>query len=560
MKLLILGDIGSSVAFHAGDEAMAEAFVAEVSKRGEVSVTAISGCVEDTRARYGWDAVPRFGFGLIADDRTACEARLVALESAARGKADSLPWDDAAWQVIDAVSGADAVAVTGGGNLNSTWPEHIYERAALGLLAGIFAKPFIVSGQTIGPHLLQRDSELVSQLLHAARSVGVREEASLEFLGRLGGPRPRTSLTIDDATFLAGAVPAWTPPSAPYIVATFAPSAGVLGQELYHDQIVDLLERTVAITDCDVILIPHQGGSVGDSSFADVAFHREIAEAVEGGRVHQAPMMTAPEIAGVTRTASLVLSSRYHPVVFGLSGSVPSVGIGVDAYTSTKIKGAMTNYGLSSLYVGPGAFAQGGAVNAVAEAWTRAGEVKEYLDGVNLLRRGDSDRWWDSVYASLASDSPAVAHNLSGIEPFDDGGAVRHNETLDRWSGQLVNRLATQDLGFSETLRSLATAESRIEDLELQLAAAQASLNDARREGVQLHESAVAAQKLAGDLLAPAVRDIARASALAANDNGKAELAQRLDASERELQNLLATRLFRFSRRPRALYARMRRV
>ena len=560
MKLLILGDIGSSVDFHAGDEAMAEAFVAEISKRGDVSVTAMSGCPEDTRARYGWDTVPRFGFGLMADNRTACEARLVALESAARGKADSLPWDDAAWEVIDAVSGADAVAVTGGGNLNSTWPEHIYERAALGLLAGIFAKPFIVSGQTIGPHLLGRDSELVAQLLHAARSVGVREEASFEFLGRLGGPRDRSSLTIDDATFLTGALPAWTPARHPYIVATFASSAGALGQEIYHDQIVDLLERTIAITDCDVVLISHQGESVTDSPLGDAAFHREIADAVEGGRVHQAPMMTAAEIAGVTRAASLVLSTRYHPVVFGLSGSVPSVGIGVDAYTSTKIKGAMTNYGVNSFYVSPGAFAQGGAVDAVAEAWMRTDELKKYLDDANLLRRSDSDKWWDSVYEVLASDSSAVAHNLSSIEPFAGGGAYRHNETLDRWSGQLVNRLATQDLGFSETLRSLATAESRIEDLELQLAAAQASLSDARREAVQLHESAVAAQKLAGDLLAPTVRDIARASALAANDNAMAELAQRLAASERELQSLLATRLLRFSRRPRALYTRMRRV
>ena len=51
MRLVILGDIGSSVDFHAGDEAMAEAFVAEMAARGDLVVTAISGCVDDTRAR-----------------------------------------------------------------------------------------------------------------------------------------------------------------------------------------------------------------------------------------------------------------------------------------------------------------------------------------------------------------------------------------------------------------------------------------------------------------------------------------------------------------------------
>ena len=67
MRLVILGDIGSSVDFHAGDEAMAEAFVAEMATRGDIVVTAISGCVDDTRARYGWHAVPRFGFGSLVE-------------------------------------------------------------------------------------------------------------------------------------------------------------------------------------------------------------------------------------------------------------------------------------------------------------------------------------------------------------------------------------------------------------------------------------------------------------------------------------------------------------
>ena len=558
MRLLILGDIGSSVGFHAGDEAMAEAFVAEMAHRGEVSVTAMSGCVEDTKRRYGWNAVPRFGFGALAGSRTACEERLSAIEAAARGQADAIPWDDSAWQVIDAISGADAIAVTGGGNLSSTWPEHIYERAALALLAGIFAKPFIVSGQTLGPYLLGRDGDLIAQLLNSARLVGVREADSLELLGRLGIPREKSILAIDDATYIAGAVPAWSAPAVPYIAATFAPFPGILGQDIHHDLIVSLLQHSIATTDCDVVLIPHQGGSVDGDSTDDLAFHSEIAAAVGEGRVHQAPMMTSAEIAELTRGASLVISSRYHPIVFGLSGSVPSVGIGVDAYTSTKIKGAMANYGLDSFHVGPGAFAHGDASEAVASAWAHSEAVRNYLDDANSLRRDDSETRWDSAYSALSGESPTTPQSLSSLVALSDGGAPRPNEMLDRWSSQLGHRLATQDFAHAEALRSLAAAEGRIDDLEMKLAAALANLDDARLERDQFHASTSAAQKLAADLLAPNVRALAESTARAARDEA-AEIALRLAASERELASLYATRLFRYARGPRAIYARVRR-
>ena len=559
MRLLILGDIGISAGFHVGDEAMAEAFVAEMAHRGEVAVTAISGCVEDTKRRYGWNAVPRFGFGALDGSRAACEERLSALEAAATGKTDAIAWDDTAWEVIDAVSGADAIAVTGGGNLSSTWPDHIYERAALALLAGIFAKPFIVSGQSVGPHLLGRDGELIAQLLKSARLVGVREDDSLDLLGRLGIPRDTSILTIDDATYISGAVPAWSAPAGPYIAATFAPSTGIFGQDIHRGLIVSLLEQAIATTDCDVVLIPHEGESADGVSTGDLGFHSEIAAAVGGTRLHQAPIMTPAEVAALTRGASLVISSRYHPVVFGLSGSVPSVGIAVDAYTSTKIKGAMANYGFNSFHVSPGAFAHGDATEAVASAWGRVTELRKYLDGANSLRRSDSEAWWDSVHSALSTESLTAPQGLSNLEVLSDEGTPRQNEILDRWSRELGHRLATKDFAHAETLGSLATAERRIDDLEIKLAAALASLDDARSERDQFHASTSAAQKLAADLLAPTVRAFAE-STVRATRQEVADISQRLAAKERELDSLHATRLFRYARGPRALYARVRRT
>ena len=65
--------------------------------------------------------------------------------------------------------------VAGGGNLASTWPLHVYERAALARIAEGSARPFVISGQTLGPRLDGRDRELVGGMLRSARRVGVRE-------------------------------------------------------------------------------------------------------------------------------------------------------------------------------------------------------------------------------------------------------------------------------------------------------------------------------------------------------------------------------------------------
>ena len=98
-----------------------------------------------------------------------------------------LPADDPVWAVIDAVSGADAVAVAGGGNLASTWPLHVFERAALGAIAERAGRPLVVTGQTLGPRLEPADRELVGSLLRSARLVG-RARACV---GRRGAPPRR---------------------------------------------------------------------------------------------------------------------------------------------------------------------------------------------------------------------------------------------------------------------------------------------------------------------------------------------------------------------------------
>ena len=54
MRLVIVGDVGGADGgFHAGDEAMLEALLDELSERGMTDATIVSSNPEESRARYG---------------------------------------------------------------------------------------------------------------------------------------------------------------------------------------------------------------------------------------------------------------------------------------------------------------------------------------------------------------------------------------------------------------------------------------------------------------------------------------------------------------------------
>ena len=121
MRIVAIGDIGVvDGMIHIGDEAMFGAMTDAVRSRGLVGVTGISSNPDESAARYGTDAVAPLGFG---GDRAANEERLT-------GILDSD--DERAVAVRNAVRDADGVVIAGGGNMTSLWPQHVYERAALG--------------------------------------------------------------------------------------------------------------------------------------------------------------------------------------------------------------------------------------------------------------------------------------------------------------------------------------------------------------------------------------------------------------------------------------------
>jgi polysaccharide pyruvyl transferase WcaK-like protein len=545
MKILLIGDIGSRDDLHVGDEAMAEAAVAHLAARfSELEVVAVSGFPKATTARYGWPAVERAGFDGLTD--AEADARLDSVIAAAKGDSAALAWDDPAWQIIHAMGSVDAALITGGGNLTSTWPHHVYERAAFAQIAKIFERPLVVTGQTVGPQLTARHGELVAGILTSAALVGVRERASHEMARRLGVPSERLVMTLDDAWDLAES-PYDVPVDGEYVAATFSPHHGLLDAQAHLDDLSSLVDSVVRITGRDVVLVPHVGATGSGPAKGDVELHARLKEAsAYPDRLHCLPVLSSQQVAHVTRRSELVVSSRYHPVVFALPAGVPAVGLAVDAYTSTKIVGTAAEWGVSDYIISAASMATGGAERVVAQAWDHRSKLARHLADQRADKERHSARWWSAVAESLEGSAALSVPSLDDAPRYEEPewctlerGLRDFCDTVSIQEG--ATRLATQaDREETVRLRSLLLSQERViaglkDDIDhmfSERADLQASLERAHARVARKMELRRAAS----------VRPSADTEELAAA----------------ELQALLNTRTFRWSRPARSAWGAVR--
>lgn len=543
MKVLVLGDIGAAGGLHIGDEAMAEGAIAELDSRLDLTVVVVSGDPEETTGRYGWDCVPRIGFDGADWSDADRDARLESVLSAADGVVDALDWDDPAWRVIEAVAASDSVLITGGGNLSSTWPEHVYERAALALVARQFGKPHVVSGQTFGPMLTERHGHLVAELLTSAVLVGAREGASYDLALQLGVPAAKLWAAGDDAAYLPAPAGPLEQLPGEYVAATFSNYGGMVAKEQYASQIVELLQHIVEVAGLEVVLIPHHASATPGERTGDVAFHDQIVAAAGSDRIRSLEMMSSREIAEASRRAAFVVSARYHPVVFGLAGSVPSIGIGVDAYTSTKIGGALHNFGMGDFAISVASLVNGEAHAAFDDAWARRAEITGQLQEIGALRRREASEWWDVAAVALSGGRPAEGHPCEQVAPIPAEAWSRSASALRRWCDDVSTRDAAAQLEMGRIRSAEAQLQARLKHASRELAEMDAKLSGAADEIEFLRASARSAQELAASL-GPVI--------------ARLEEGPTIDALETELAALYATKTFRALSVPRAIYRRLR--
>lgn len=387
--IVVVADLGGGDNYHVGDEAMAEANVAmlRAAASTELIITLTSTDPAWTAARYGCGAVPWVGFVDCADDEE--RHRLLNRYTRAPSVDDS--------PLLAAVADADAVIISGGGNLNSQWPEHVFERVLIGRVAARRQVPVVLTGQTIGPRLDGRHRHLVAELVRSARLVGVREPHSAALAADLGVDASALLAQADDAVAVGTeALPGTGGAQAHdlvegtnrWIAVTVHPIAerGDLLIKQLSTQVAEAADRVGA----DLVYAPHVTNPAGPLQRSDVDIADEMA-AMTGGRVLDTCDTTSARLAAAN--AWLVVTTRYHPIVFATAAGTPALALPSDHYTAVKALGALGHVGLGAWHLNLADIGDGRLAAAVGEMARRRGELAGWLgDAEDHLRHLERQR------------------------------------------------------------------------------------------------------------------------------------------------------------------------
>jgi polysaccharide pyruvyl transferase WcaK-like protein len=348
-SLAIVGDVGGGP-FHVGDEAMLEANVAALRRHD-----------------------PDVRINVIGRGAAAVAADL---------------------------ADAGALFVSGGGNLCSSWPDLLRQRIQLILEARRQGIPIVTGGQTIGPELAAGERSVLAAALAEVGHLGVRELPSMALALQMGVPAHRLSYQPDDAFFLAGHPPAGeiaaAIPDEPFLAvtldSTFAGSLRGLAAQL---------ARFVAESWLPLAFLPHVGplGSLGDDDGRAGTGLRELLRA-EGVECALLPVMSPAATVWVTQRAALVVSSRYHPLVFGTAAAVPCLGIHRDAYTRIKLQGALAHVGMDAWCLSAEA-AEAGLLTALRRLWAGREEVRAAMVRARAFLEPQEELRWRRLLARL---------------------------------------------------------------------------------------------------------------------------------------------------------------
>ena len=394
MTVLAIGDIGVlNGMFHVGDEAMFDAAQRELRARG-LDVVGVSSATEESTARYGIPTVPRLGFAGL--DRPAARERAELLVDAASG-VRPLPPDDVAHGVLAALDDASGVLHTGGGNLATRWPVHIYERSALTAMAVARGIPVVFSGQTFGPDLDAEDEDLLREALRASALVGVREPTT-EALVRGWGIDVRAQ--VDDASFLDDVrdSDAVAPPRPPGILVSLSGWYAGRDRDEVEQGVARVIDAAASVVDGPVVFHAHFGPVDPSAPPAgDGLVHERVRAAMTAPSIVVPTGDTASSIA-LARSAGLLISSRYHPAVFAVPAGVPTLALAADAYTSIKLGGALGHWGQGTpADLGDPA----AAIARVRELVRDAAALRAEAAARRPVHRARATAWWDDVAGVL---------------------------------------------------------------------------------------------------------------------------------------------------------------
>ena len=395
-SLLITADVGTE-AFHVGDEAMLEANLERLRRHDPaVRVTVIGRGVEGLEERLGVTALAA------PDGASLAEARLPAAVTAALDEADGF-------------------FLSGGGNLCSSWPDLLRQRILLLREARKRGLPIVTGGQTIGPELAPVERSALAEVLAQAEHVGARELPSAALALQMGVPPRRLSYQPDDTFFFAGRPPAAKElaegPAEPFLAVTLDPAFAAASSRTGLHNLAAQLARIAAELGLHLAFLPHVGplGRPGDDDGQAGAALCRLLQA-EGAACTLLPVLPPGPAVWLTQRAALVVSSRYHPLVFATAAAVPCLGIHRDAYTRIKLQGALAHVGMEAWCLPAEAAEAGGLATALRRLWDGRDEARAAMTRARTMLEAQEERRWRLLLARLGRQpEPAEAQETTAL-------------------------------------------------------------------------------------------------------------------------------------------------
>ncbi len=317
----------------------------------------------------------------------------------------------AAESPAEALAGAGGLFVSGGGNLSSSWPGLLDQRIQWMREARRRGLPVVTGGQTIGPELAAAERSRLAETLAGVEHLGLRELPSVALALQMGVPAERLIYQSDDAFFLAGRPPAagagLAVPDEPFLLVTLDPSFATADSRVGLCSLALQLAGIAAESGLRLAFLPHVGplGSLGDDDGRAGTALGQLLRA-EGVGCTLLPVMPPAETVWVTQRAAAVVSSRYHPLVFGTAAAVPCLGLYRDDYTRIKLQGALAHLGMEA-WCQSAADAEGfGLVKAFRRLWGQREEIAAAMTRAREPLAAQEERRWRQLLARLGWRQP----------------------------------------------------------------------------------------------------------------------------------------------------------
>ena len=250
--------------------------------------------------------------------------------------------------VLKEIQEASFVVICGGGNLNSYSQDLILARLNIMLIAGILQKSTFMLSQTLGPFFNRFHSLLVKLALNKATLIVLRDskESSIE-LKKLKITKPIVLFGIDDAFFLD--YKAGIPKAKSLLLLKNCDKKLLVGVTLHRvklsekeycsfkNTIAETLDLLITVFNAHIVFIPHL---VSDLLEDDVKVSDDVVQCMKHGKSTSVIIDKSDPsfIKSMTSQMDLVISTRYHPLVFSESTGIASLGLIEDSYYSTKIR------------------------------------------------------------------------------------------------------------------------------------------------------------------------------------------------------------------------------